>query len=285
MCYTPITVCPDTINRYTVPCGKCPRCALRRASAWSFRLMQEERVSISSWFITLTYATHSLPFSRNCYRTLQIRDLQLFFKRLRKAHEGDVNYPLPIKYYAVGEYGTKTARPHYHILLFNADVERVAAAWAIWQADKGTYKPIGDCYYGSVESASVGYCLKYMFKPKRIGLNRNDDRQPEFGTMSKGLGQSYLTENMVRWHLASDDRMYLNLWDGRRCSMPRYYKNRIYDDVTRDRVGKLALQRLYEKIEKDASKYPSMIEYEAELRENVIAASRRYNKSSEKLLL
>ena len=28
----------------------------------------------------------------------------------------------PLKYYAVGEYGGQTKRPHYHIVIFNADL-------------------------------------------------------------------------------------------------------------------------------------------------------------------
>lgn len=278
MCYTPITVCPDGINRYTVPCGKCPRCALRRASSWSFRLMQEERVSLSSWFITLTYETWSIPISPNFYKTLCLRDLQLFFKRLRKLHEGHSTYNVPLKYYAVGEYGSQTQRPHYHILLFNADYALVEQAWS--REDKGVRRPIGQVFFGRVETASVGYCLKYMFKPKSIGMRRNDDREPEFGTMSKGLGASYVKPSMIRWHNATDDRMYVNLFDGKRASMPRYYKQRIFDDQKRDLVGRLALQNMQNKIAREALAYPSMIEYEAEIKENVYAASRRFNRSA-----
>jgi hypothetical protein len=41
------------------------------------------------------------------------RDLQLFFKRLRKA------YPdVKLRYFACGKYGEQFARPHYHVILF-----------------------------------------------------------------------------------------------------------------------------------------------------------------------
>lgn len=179
-----------------VPCGKCPQCVKRRVSGWSFRLMEESRVSSSCWFITLTYATTHVPITTNGFMALSKRDLQLFFKRLRKANPGR-----GLKYYAAGEYGGKTNRPHYHIILFNAALETIQPAWHL-----------GQLHYGQVSEASVGYTLKYITKPSRIPMHQNDDRQPEFALMSKGLGASYLTYHTMWWHLdarAIWDRMYL----------------------------------------------------------------------------
>lgn len=167
----------DIINKATgklerVPCGKCANCRKRRVSAWSFRLLQEEKVSTSAHFITLTYDTATVPITRNGYMSLKKRDVQLFLKRLRKAHSGSASSG--IKYYGVGEYGGKTKRPHYHIILFNIDVELVQTAWK-W----------GQIHYGNVCGASVGYTLKYMCKEKQIPMHCNDDRIPEFALMSK----------------------------------------------------------------------------------------------------
>lgn len=110
---------------------------------------------------------------------LSKRDIQLFLKRLRKAHESHRGQMQPIKYYAVGEYGGITGRPHYHIILFNADIELIQDAWQN-----------GQVHYGKVSGASVGYTLKYMTKPSRIPMHRNDDRTKEFSLMSKGLGKN-----------------------------------------------------------------------------------------------
>lgn len=229
----------DTIP---VPCGKCPTCCARRTSAWSFRMMIEERVSTSAWFITLTYDVDHVPITKNGFMNLDKRDVQLFFKRLRKAHDKQqkqrlsylrsrfkvVNYesPQPIKYYAVGEYGGITRRPHYHIILFNADVDLIESAW------NG-----GHIHYGYVSPASAGYTLKYISKQWRP-MHANDDRQPQFALMSKGLGKSYLTPQMVAWHKNDlESRMYCNLDDGKKISMPRYYKDRIYTEEERKRVA------------------------------------------------
>lgn len=203
---------------YTLPCGKCPECLKRRVSGWSFRLMEEDKVSSSSMFVTLTYDTHSVPITDKGFMSLCKADLQKFFKRLRKL--------LPeakIKYYAVGEYGGSTWRPHYHIILFNADYISVQKAWAL------DGKAIGHVHFGNVSGASVGYTLKYVMKPKRIPLHKNDDRIKEFSLMSKGLGAGYMTDAMVKWHKASlEDRMYCNTKDGKKIAMPRYYKDKMY---------------------------------------------------------
>ena len=44
------------------------------------------------------------------------RHLQLFIKRFRKYVSK--NYNEKIRYYAIGEYGTQSLRPHWHILFF-----------------------------------------------------------------------------------------------------------------------------------------------------------------------
>lgn len=227
---------PFPVNGEKVPCGKCPECKRRRVSAWSFRLMQEEKRSLSAHFITLTYDTKFVPITRSGFMSLDKRDVQLFFKRLRKC-VGASSPNVRIKYYLAGEYGGKTCRPHYHAILFNVcnpyDVERC------WNR--------GAVHYGTVSGASVGYTLKYMDKPKRIPMHRNDDRLPEFGLMSKGLGTGYLTKAMLDWHRADlENRMYLNLDGGKKCSMPRYYKDKIYSEAERKIAAEAGRIRMVE---------------------------------------
>lgn len=47
---------------------------------------------------------------------LYYRDIQLFLKRIRKFIQKE--YGEKIRYYVIGEYGTKSLRPHWHLLLF-----------------------------------------------------------------------------------------------------------------------------------------------------------------------
>lgn len=159
-----------------MPCGKCPKCLKRRASGWSFRLMEHEKNALSSWFVTFTYGD-GVPITRNGFMSLERSEVQRYFKRLRKLH-GERNL---VKYFVVGEYGSRTMRPHYHAIIFNSKPELIESAWSI------NDKPIGQVHFGSVTGASVGYTLKYMCKPGKIPLHVNDDRVPEFAFMSKGL--------------------------------------------------------------------------------------------------
>ncbi len=227
---------------------------MRRVSGWSFRLIKQAEVSASALFVTLTYQPENVKLSKNGFMTLSKEDVQKFFKRLRKKNieyhknmciKHNKNYEeLKIKYYACGEYGGKTNRPHYHIILFNTYPDVIESAWRLDD------KEIGHIHIGQVNEASVGYTLKYMCKPSKIPLHRNDDRLKEFALMSKGMGLNYLTEAMKNYHKDAD-RMFCVLKDGKKISMPRYYKQKIWTDEERQRIG---LEYSGKLVEKDLSK-------------------------------
>lgn len=182
--------------------------------------MQETKRSFSFSFITLTYAPEHVPVTLKKFMTLDKTHVQKFMKRLRKRTDKRVT----LKYYACGEYGSQFMRPHYHLILFNSNYEHVQDAWQL-----------GSVYFGSVTSASIGYCLKYLNKQKKVPQHSNDDRLPEFQLVSKGLGANYLTPEMVEWHKNDiNNRMYLTIDQGKKVSMPRYYKDKIYTPEERD---------------------------------------------------
>lgn len=245
-----------TETSVAVPCGKCPKCKARRISHWSFRLRQENKRAMTAHFITLTYDTNNVPISDKGFMQICKRDIQLFFKRLRKAHEAydadrTGNSPMShppgdrkIKYYCAGEYGGKTLRPHYHIILFNAQLELIQPAW-----EKG------QVHYGTVSAASIGYCLKYISKEKQIPKHQNDDRQPEFSLMSKGLGENYVTEKTIAWHKADKfNRFYCPIEDNKKISMPRYIKDRIYSEHERKGIGAQVRIKMEKELEKAEAK-------------------------------
>ena len=199
---------------YDFPCGKCYTCLQKRISHWSYRLVQEGKRCSSAYFLTLTYAPEHLPRTKNGFRTIEKSAVQKFLKRLRKQST------TKIKYFAVGEYGTINKRPHYHLIIFNAEPEKIDKAWTL-----------GTTYYGTVANASIGYVLKYMCKKSQIPQHSRDDRQPEFQLFSKSLGDNYLTPQMINWHKSNPaERCIVPLPDGKIASMPKFYKQRIFDD-------------------------------------------------------
>lgn len=225
-CITPFQVRDKITNQWmALPCGKCPNCMRRRTSGWSFRLMKEGERSETALFVTLTYDTKYVPLTKNGFMSLNKRHIQTFMKRLRKLSDRK------LKYYVCGEYGSKRDRPHYHMIIFNADAEKVEQAWSEYKAGFG-YVSFGSIYIGEVNEASIGYTLKYMQKPGKIPKHSNDDRQKEFSLMSKGIGQNYLSDSINKWH-KNDllNRMYVPIKGGKKIAMPRYYKDKLYSET------------------------------------------------------
>ncbi len=221
-----------------IGCGKCPYCKRRRVNSWVFRLLQEDRVSLSSYFVTLTYDKYFLPVSKKNRPTLVKTDLQKFFRKLRKLQSRDKS----IKYYACGEYGTKNSRPHYHAIVFNVlDTESFYKAWTRSCPIRGGTKAhqMGKIDIGSVSGASIAYTAKYIDKKTRIPQYKGDDRKPEFSIMSKKLGINYITSQIIKYHKADLRRMYVTHIGGIKTPMPKYYRNLIFNEDERRKQRKI----------------------------------------------
>ena len=242
MCISPITLKKDKL-RHTykestmtdlVPCGKCVLCLKRRTNSWAFRLLQEVKISSSAIFLTLTYDNENLPLDNvtNTYidydtgectdyhykdvPVLDKSDPQKFLKRLRKRLKTS-----NIKYYGCGEYGNnRTKRPHYHFIMFNLPQEYIKThdlLTEIW--GKGLIH-IGDC-----NEATIKYTTKYIMKSLK---NKNTTLPPEFAIMSKYLGVSFLTPQMVQFY-QNNPQSHVTLPGGIKTSLPRYFKEKIFE--------------------------------------------------------
>lgn len=219
---------------------------MRTVSQWAFRLRQQEKISDSALFLTLTYSTEFVPITENGFLTLKLEDVQKFFKRLRKRHPRGHN----LYYFAVGEYGTQRKRPHYHIILFNCDSQHIGPSW-----------PLGDYHIGDVSGASIAYTLKYMMKePSKKHVR--DDRKPEFRVMSKGLGVNYLTPAMVRYHRQNDEKLYSTIEDGIKVPLARYYRNKIWSESELVTQGAKVRRRIEDELNRKQQKDGNYIEKE-----------------------
>lgn len=135
-----------------VPCGQCINCRITRQMAWTARCLIEEAYSPrSSSFITLTYSPENMPEDGK----LSVRHLQLFFKRLRKA------LPHSIRYFACGEYGGKTNRPHYHALVFGLPCPVGDWLTERWQLGFTVSRPL--------TKKNVLYTTRYTLKASKRG--------------------------------------------------------------------------------------------------------------------
>jgi hypothetical protein len=229
------------------PCGKCAECKAARISGWTFRLMKEAERSTSALFITLTYEIP--PLTEKGLMTLDKRDPVLFIKKIRKKHH--INDNTKLKYYLAGEYGTKGDRPHYHIILFNANLSDLIGKQLATQIELGNLTldgktPMqikawqhGHSTIGELTEGGASYTCKYISKTARIPKFIGDDRTPEYSNMSKGIGDNYPTESIIKWHRADIlNRMYIPLKDGKAIKMPRYYKKHFYTELEREEINK-----------------------------------------------
>lgn len=90
-----------------VPCGKCINCLYSKKKEWSLRLSLELSDKVA-YFGTLTYAV---------FKELNKKDIQLFLKSIRRSL--DYHYSInKVRYFASGEHGDITNRPHYHFLIW-----------------------------------------------------------------------------------------------------------------------------------------------------------------------
>lgn len=190
----------------TVGCGKCLQCLQKRAANWTFRLLQEQKQAISSTFLTLTYDQENCP-TVDGFMVLHKPDFQKYIKRVRQATKNK------IKYYAVGEYGEKTRRPHYHAIIFNAENEVLQEKW-----QKGFVTT------DKVTQASIHYVTGYLTKK----LPYESKFYPSFSTMSKNLGISYI-DRAKKYHKENmtPEVIYPG---GKKGIIPRYYRERIFTD-------------------------------------------------------
>ncbi len=248
-CPTPITLknpqakgFEDRNTTIQVPCGKCGACRHNRRTEWAFRLKVEHRHAKSAFFITLTYTDATLPVTPYGEVTLSKKDVQDFIKRLRK--ENSKKWSEQLRYYAVGEYGTKTDRPHYHIILFNLHSDLVNSILPKWKS--------GQIHVGTVSDASIFYCSKYHIT-KRHDYLKDDDRQPEFALMSRrpAIGWQYLYDDYqldgrkiiykgdknLSWHKDNQHTFVMN--NGFRQMLPRYYKNKTWNEEDRKAISKI----------------------------------------------
>ncbi len=166
-----------------VPCGQCMACRIGKRSEWASRIEQEcATTPYRSWFITLTYSEEHLPKTIEGLATLRLKDVQNFIKRTRK-HS-------PIRYFAIGEYGDITQRPHYHLAVFPQSDAQVSAYTRSWK--------FGHTSVGELLPTRCSYLARYTVKKlNAAATDKLDGREPERSIQSRKPALAHTMANKI----------------------------------------------------------------------------------------
>lgn len=263
-----------------IPCGRCVGCRLDYSRSWADRMMLELDHSKKAVFVTLTYNNENViptMFDENDVSvsfTLDKRDLQLFMKRLRSRKEFENR---EIRFYASGEYGSKTFRPHYHAIIFGIELADFAPLKYLGtnELKQGYYTSSllediwskGFVVVTEVSWQTCAYVARYVMKKINSPTNCFEaylNAEPEFSLMSRrpGIGAYYMQEH-DDW---KDKAAYYI--DGVEIRMPRYFLKKLaltdperYDKLVQDKID-FANDRIFLKMQNTDLSYIEMLEAE-----------------------
>lgn len=186
----------------------------------------EAKTHLDNCFITLTFSPECNP------EILDKKYLQDFFKRFRKSI-----YPVKIKYFACGEYGPKTLRPHFHILIFGYNFpdrkfhSRSNKGYPIYVSDelshlwKFGYHTIQDLSFNTAVYTALYSAKSYKKLPFPLC------EFPEFNVMSQGIGIDEIAKK-IDVYLETDEIFI----DGHSYKIPNAVLSKLFIDYEYDIV-------------------------------------------------
>lgn len=212
----------DLYRFVEVPCGNCIECRLNKSRDWASRIVCEQMTSCNSVFVTLTYDDDHLPIGDHFLPTLVPDDVSTFFKDLRRYCEYHFGVQ-GIRHYTAGEYGSVSARPHYHSCMFNLPrilLEQNVPYKVSFNGDIYYNNPIlekiwnkGFVVIGDLTYQSAAYVARYVVKKMKGSLAKEKYNDcgivPEFARMSRkpGIGAKYF--DLMKDDIYKYDALYL----------------------------------------------------------------------------
>ena len=224
-----------------VPCGHCLECRLKYSRDWADRMVLEAQKYDENYFLTLTYDQDHVPVGEYGMLTLRKKDFQDFMKRLRKAVE-----PEKIRFYAAGEYGDKTFRPHYHAIVFGlhiSDLEHFGFSgdYPVFISEwlRNIWKQ-GNVMIAPVSWDTCAYTARYVVKKqkgKTAAYYDNLGLTPEFCLMSRrpGLAREYFDEHFD--DIYKTDQLIFSTEKGGRIGRPPRYFDKCLESLDEDRYN------------------------------------------------
>lgn len=242
-----------------IPCGKCIGCRIDKSKDWANRMVLELQYHDCASFITLTYDDEHVPVSHYLDEvdgierdslTLRKTDFQKFMKRLRK-HFNDKK----IRYFACGEYGSNTLRPHYHAIIYGIDFPD-KTLYKLNKDNNPCYRseileklwPFGYSMINEVNWQTCAYVARYTLK-KYTGRHniyyQTLNIEPEFNLMSRrpGIGYKYFEEHTK--DIYSNQEIYISTPTGGKKIKPPKYFDRLYDALDHGDMEALKAERSY----------------------------------------
>lgn len=215
-----------------LPCGKCPECTKSYFTDWATRASREIAQWDCSLFITLTYSDEHLPPDNSLHK----EEFQKFIKKVKKYLGSSKQNPVRQSY--CGEYGSKTNRPHYHLILYNADfIDKIPHRTTDQGHPVFTSKTLtrlwgkGHVEFGFASAATVAYLYKYILKKK----TRKEKKQPliiERNGITYEVAHEFIESSRnpgIGAHLrdsVSIKKGYLAV-NGVRTKLPKYYSEHL----------------------------------------------------------
>lgn len=240
-----------------IPCGQCVGCRLEHSRQWAVRCMLESEYHEDNYFITLTYDEDHIHRTEYIDQdtgeillnngTLVKKDVQDFIKRLRRYF--DYRDSEGFRYFCCGEYGAKSARPHYHMIAFGLKLDDLK----LWKET-----PLGNYYtselltckwkhghviIGAVTFESCAYVSRYIMKKqtgKRADIYESFNINPEYVVMSRnpGIGKRYFEDNFDS--IYPTDHIVLS---GGRLSTPPRYFDKLMNDIDEELMNTVKEKR------------------------------------------
>jgi len=248
-----------------LPCGQCIGCRLDYSKQWANRCMLEAKQYQHNYVLTLTYAPEYLPINTLCDKesgeitevgTLMPKHLQKFMKDLRRYYDYHYNYKSDMKYnetlkiwegtnagirfYACGEYGDLSERPHYHVICFNTPIYDLVPFFKNELGDQiylsDTIEKIwgkGNISVMELTWNSAAYVARYVMKkqkgPDAEDYYKSKGIEPEFVRMSRspGIARFYYDEHKDDIY-KNDEMIILQKGKPQKVKPAKYY-DRLFD--------------------------------------------------------
>lgn len=156
-----------------------------------------------------------------------------------------------IRFFASGEYGEKTARPHYHAIIYGAsqrDAQLIEDTWAMGHVRTESVSPARIAYTAGYTSKKIGFKQE---KRERMTVD------PETGeVLAEYLWQPPFIQMSRRPGIGGDARQHKESWrayaihNGSQIPVPKFYHEAWKQTATAQMIEDLEYERQQNRVKK-----------------------------------